>query len=105
MLSQIFFISTNINFKLMPISRLFLFLFAIIHLKFHAQDNKINNISYNNYVWAANIDLVNGDYKNLLRKFAKRITTNPNIEYYYKNKIDLNSAEKNIVLQLKKLAT
>lgn len=39
-----------------------------------------------------------------LRKFAKRITTNPNIEYYYKNKIDLNSAEKNIVLQLKKLA-
>ena len=47
---------------------------------------------------------INGDYKNLLRKFAKRITTNPNIEYYYKNKIDLNSAEKNIVSQLKKLA-
>ena len=47
---------------------------------------------------------INGDYKNLLRKFAKRITSNPNIEYYYKNKIDLNSAEKNIVLQLKKLA-
>lgn len=71
MLSNMFFISTNINFKLMPISRLFLFLFAISHLKFQAQDNKINNISYDNYVWAANIDLVNGDYKNCYKRFYK----------------------------------